>query len=124
MQPLVQSTDEVPQGPLELHVYPGAECKGSIYLDDGHSFRYKEGAFLREDFTCEKTSGGIRVKLGAREGKFAPWWKQIEVVVHEWPGGGVHATFNGQSVQGRSSDSAAHVLVPETAAGGELVLTR
>jgi alpha-glucosidase len=124
MQPLVQSTDEVPQGPLELHVYPGAECKGSIYLDDGHSFRYKEGDFLREDFTCEKTAGGIRVKLGAREGKFAPWWKQIEVVVHEWPEKGVHATFNGQSVQGRSSDSAAHVLVPETAAGGELVLTR
>ena len=85
MQALVQSTDEIPQGPLELHVYPGSNCKGSIYLDDGHTFKYKQGEYLRTEFTCEKTSDGVRVKIGTRQGSFAPWWKQIEVIIYDWP---------------------------------------
>ena len=45
LQPLVQSTDETPSGPLELRVYPGQQCRGSVYLDDGHTFRYQQGEF-------------------------------------------------------------------------------
>ncbi len=47
-QPLVQSTDEKPQGPLTLRVYPptaiGNDCGGSLYLDDGVSYDFKKGA--------------------------------------------------------------------------------
>jgi len=46
-QPLVQSTDEKPQGPLTLRVYPsalpGKDCGGSLYLDDGTSYAFKKG---------------------------------------------------------------------------------
>ena len=46
-QPLVQSTDEKPQGPLTLRVYPptapGKDCDGSLYLDDGVSYDFQEG---------------------------------------------------------------------------------
>ena len=30
-QPLVQSTSQTPQGPLSLDVYPGDDCRGTIY---------------------------------------------------------------------------------------------
>ncbi len=103
MQALVQSTDETPQGPLELRVYPnakpGSDCKGSIYLDDGHTFKYKQGEYLRTDFTCETTANGVSVKIGARQGSFSPWWKQIEVVVYDWPQSSASATINGQHVE-------------------------
>jgi alpha-glucosidase len=85
VQPLVQSTEERPQGPLTLRVYPpmreDGECRGSLYLDDGVSYGYQKGDFLRESFTCKKTADGLTVTVAPREGSFAPWWKQISVEV-------------------------------------------
>jgi alpha-glucosidase len=66
LQPLIQSTDEIPNGPLELHVYPGQQCGGSLYLDDGHTFGYQRGEFLRQNFTCQTDGGFVRVNFGAR----------------------------------------------------------
>jgi alpha-glucosidase len=130
MQALVQSTDEVPQGPLELRIYPpskpNADCKGSIYLDDGHTFQYKQGEYLRTDFTCESTASGIKVKIGARQGSFPPWWKQVELVIYDWPQKSASATINGQHVDGRvnKGDLTAHILVPETTTGSEIDVTK
>jgi alpha-glucosidase len=81
MQPLVQSTAETPQGPLELRVYPGDDCHGSLYLDDGHSLRYQRGEFMRQSFSCASTADGVRVQIAPREGTFSPWWKQMRITV-------------------------------------------
>jgi len=78
-QPIVQSTSEVPMGPLELHVYPGPNCKGTLYADDGNTLNYQKGEFLRQAVTCE--ANGTVVKLAAPEGSFTPWWKEITVNV-------------------------------------------
>ena len=78
-QPLVQSTSETPKGPLELHVYPGADCRGEIYLDDGVSI---EGPSLRQAVTCTVSAKGVSLSFGEREGAYRPWWKQIAVTVH------------------------------------------
>ena len=72
-QPLIQNTDETPKGPLELHVYPGPQCSGSLYLDDGHTFRYQKGEYLRQSFTCESNDKAIRLTFHKREGSFVPW---------------------------------------------------
>ena len=86
IQPLVQSTEEKPQGPLTLRVYPplhaGDACEGSLYLDDGVSYAFEKGQFLRLRFTCELTATGISVKIANREGSFAPWWTQYSVEVY------------------------------------------
>src|SRR5258708_36234905 len=66
LQPLIQNTDETPIGPLELRIYPGQECAGSLYLDDGHTFRYQHGEFLRQTFTCESEWNSVRVDFGPR----------------------------------------------------------
>ncbi|WP_155262976.1 TIM-barrel domain-containing protein, partial [Sphingomonas segetis] len=78
-QPLVQSTAETPNGPLRLDVYPGDDCRGEIYLDDGVSI---QGSSLRQSVTCTATAKGLSLHFGQRVGSYAPWWKSISVTVH------------------------------------------
>ena len=85
-QPLTQSTVETPQGPLLLDVYPGADCHGEIYADDGHSMGYTRGEFLRQAMRCEARDGGIAITFEERVGSFKPWWHQVRVTVHGWQG--------------------------------------
>ncbi len=85
-QPLVQSTAEAPHGPLELDIYPGEDCRGELYLDDGHSMGYARGEFLRQSLRCEERGDGLALMFGQREGGFPPWWKQLRVTVHDWQG--------------------------------------
>jgi alpha-glucosidase len=86
-QALVQSTSETPQGPLSLDVYPGDDCRGTIYADDGHSLAYTGQGYLRQRVRCVQTDAGIDIDFDAREGKFQPWWRQMTVRVHHWAGG-------------------------------------
>lgn len=81
-QPVVQNTSEVPNGPLTLRVYPAAkECAGSLYTDDGTTFDYTRGEFLRMSFTCTLSQAGeVTVKM-SQQGSFQPWWKQIDVQI-------------------------------------------
>jgi alpha-glucosidase len=85
-QPLIQSTMEKPVGPLTLRVYPpvkaGGECSGSLYLDDGVSFAFQKGEYLRVQFTCSASTDGVTVKVSPREGKFAPWWSEFAVEIY------------------------------------------
>jgi alpha-glucosidase len=81
-QAVVQSTSETPKGPLEVRVYPGPDCRGSVYLDDGSTFDYQKGEFARIAFTCEESAGAVRVKAEPTQGSFAPWFKQVAFVVH------------------------------------------
>jgi alpha-glucosidase len=78
-QSLVKSTMEIPQGPLELDVYPGEDCRGELYFDDGV---HVNGASLRQTVRCTTTSKGVSLSFGPRTGKYRPWWKQIAVTVH------------------------------------------
>jgi len=85
-QPLVESTDETPQGPLTLRVYPPAgpdkDCDGSLYLDDGISYAYRKGEFLRVEFACKPTPQGLMVTVAPHKGSFAPWWKLVSIEVY------------------------------------------
>lgn len=81
-QPLVQSTSQTPAGPLQLSVYPGADCRGQLYLDDGVSFAYRSGVYLRQGVHCRVEPRAIIVEFDAREGRYPPWWRQIDLEVH------------------------------------------
>lgn len=80
-QPVVQHTDEVPDGPLELRLYPGPDCRGSLYVDDGKTFAYTRGEYYRVEHTCAVSADSLRVSLGAPQGTFAPWWKNLQIEV-------------------------------------------
>jgi alpha-glucosidase len=134
-EPLVESTDEKPLGPLTLRVYPpngfNQDCGGSIYLDDGVSFAYKAGQYLREEFTCRLSDKGIIVTVKPPEGKFARWWKLLSVEVYGATKPASEATAQGLDEPRAVSISTAYdaehhritALVPDSGAGMELQLT-
>jgi alpha-glucosidase len=82
--PVVQSTNQTPQGTLTLRVFVGDQCAGEHYLDDGKTFAYKHGAFLRMKFSCERTADGLRLTLGPHIGSYPAWWKEIRAEIHGW----------------------------------------
>lgn len=82
--PVVQSTQQAPQGPLTLTVWPGADCSGSLYLDDGSTFAFQTGKFRRVRLTCEEADKSLAVQ-GSSTGDFAPWWKELRLVLHAVP---------------------------------------
>ena len=85
MQPLVQSTEEKPNGPLTLRVYlPSAgttpDCSGDLYIDDGKSYDFRKGDYLRLHLTCSVAAdGALTLNIPQREGKFHPWWSAFRV---------------------------------------------
>jgi alpha-glucosidase len=81
-QPVVQNVDETPKGPLELRVYPGPDCRGDLYQDDGNTFAYQKGDFVRVHFTCEAASNKVRVQMSPAEGSYRPWFKDVQVTVY------------------------------------------
>jgi alpha-glucosidase len=85
MQPLVQSTNETPQGLLTLRIYPGDpgdQCAGSLYFDDGKSFAYRHGDFLRIAFTCTVANGRFQIHIGPHQGLLGAWWSQIRAEIY------------------------------------------
>ncbi len=125
-QPLIQNTDEIPKGPLELHVYPGPQCSGSIYLDDGHTFRYQKGEYLRQSFTCESNDKAIRLTFHKREGSFVPWWKFFEVVIYDWPSAHAEAKFSSSTYPLKTTydpkQHALHMTLADVPAEAELTV--
>ena len=81
IQPLTQSTDETPKGPLTLRVFPGHDCKGSLYSDDGQTLNFQKGEFLRVDFHCEADGARLHVGIGKHEGSYQAWWKDVRVEI-------------------------------------------
>jgi alpha-glucosidase len=124
-QPIVQSTSQKPDGPLRLLVYPGEDCRGSVYADDGVSFKYKNGEFLRINFRCQLSPAGVNVNISPSEGNFQPWWNQVQVDVF-----GVEAR-PGQVMVGKSAATAwsydqsaekVSITIPNSASGTEIMV--
>ena len=97
-QPLVQNTSEKPKGPLDLRVYPGPNCQGNIYTDDGSSFGYKRGEYYRGQLSCESSENWVKVTIAGGEGKYTPWWTSYNVVVMNAPKAPASVTVGGKPV--------------------------
>jgi alpha-glucosidase len=80
-QPVIENTNEVPQGPLEISVYPGPNCQGSLYQDDGNTLAYTRGEFLRVQFACDPRPDSLRVNFSTTEGTYKPWWTAMKFAV-------------------------------------------
>jgi alpha-glucosidase len=122
-QPLVQSTEEKPDGPLTLRVYPptepGQPCSGSLYLDDGVSYAYQKGASVREAFTCTLTAHGLTVTVTPRQGNFRPWWNHFSIEIYGQTRAAATGHLGSTTVQ-TSFDAARHrvtAFVPDDGKG-------
>jgi alpha-glucosidase len=112
-QAVVQSTADTPQGPLQLDIYPGPDCMGSLYFDDGHSMGFTRGQFFRQQIRCVTTPTGLKVTWNAPQGRYKPWWHDITVTVHGWTGPGT-VTRSGRSLASHT-DAAAETIAFELA---------
>jgi alpha-glucosidase len=122
-QPLVQSTAENPAGPLTLDVYPGENCHGTLYWDDGHSMAFEHDSYLRQRIRCTSRPDGIDVQFGAREGQFKPWWHRLTVRIHDWHGAAV-ARLDGEMLPDPGVKSGvAEVTLLDTVNSATLSLT-
>jgi len=81
-QALTQSTVQTPDGPLELAIYPGPDCETQLYFDDGVSFSYRNGAYLRQSVRCHDDAHAFSVEFGTREGHYHAWWHELELAIH------------------------------------------
>jgi alpha-glucosidase len=104
-EPLVQSTEETPDGPLELQVYPGQDCHGSLYQDDGHTFAYQRGVFLRMEYTCQIAGQNVTVASRAVHTAFHPWWNSTQVTIYGNAKAPKEVEVNRQAIQDWKFDS-------------------
>ncbi len=54
--PIVQNTDELPGGPLDLQIYPGKDATFTLVEDDGETNQYQKGAFRKTRFTWDDST--------------------------------------------------------------------
>jgi alpha-glucosidase len=80
--PVVQSTSETPQGPLTLRVYFGDACSGELYQDDGKTYAFQHGVYLRMKFSCQRTAEGMRLNISSHDGSYPAWWKEVHVEIY------------------------------------------
>ncbi len=93
MQPLTQSTGETPSGPLTLRVFapaataaPTDVCQGDLYTDDGDSYNFRKGQYLRLQFSCTRAADdSLTVTLARQTGSFTPWWTALRFEVVGFP---------------------------------------
>ena len=110
MQPVVQSTNEKPDGPLELRVYMGENCHGSLYQDDGHTFAYKKGEVLRVNFTCEVTPHDMTITSTIEKNAYKPWWNSTQLKIYGAGAEPKEIRIGDQSTHEWNYDSQAHCI--------------
>jgi alpha-glucosidase len=122
--PLVEATNVTPQGPLTLKVYAGEDCAGTLYQDDGRTYAYQHGVYLRENFTCRVTPNGFELSAAPQQGTYPAWWKNIRVEVYGWNPTAREARLNGKPLASGISavSNGIAITIPAELSGFELRL--
>jgi alpha-glucosidase len=79
---LVQYSGEAPINPLTFQVYPDGRSSREYYEDDGLSFNYRKGAFLRERLTASDQVNALTLSVSARQGTYTPPARSMQFAVH------------------------------------------
>ncbi|MDQ2842456.1 MAG: DUF5110 domain-containing protein [Acidobacteriota bacterium] len=122
--PLVQSANQTPQGPWSLRAHAGDDCNGRLYQDDGRTYAYKDGAYLRMKFTCQIASAGFHLRASPPEGTYPAWWKEIRVEIYGWTPSANTGSLNGEPLQSTVSpiDHGFAITIPARPENFELQL--
>lgn len=110
MQPVVQDTGEIPNGPLQLHVYPGDDCKGSLYEDDGHTLAYQKGEVLRVNYSCSASPSSISITSSITKNTFKPWWNSTALTIYGATAAPKEIRIGGRAIQDWHFDAQAHTV--------------
>lgn len=95
--PTQQYTNQIPDAPLDVRVYPGANGHAELYDDDGTSYGYEKGRRSLVPITWNDTRRELT--LGDRQGSFPEMVQQRKIHVRVFGGNAVtskEVTYNGQ----------------------------
>ena len=111
-QSVVQNVGEMPKGPLTLRVYPGPQCGGDLYMDDGNTNAYLRGESSRVHFSCSATATSLEIQASALEGRFQPKFQNLQFTIY-----GLASKIAGLEVDGKATmgwkEAGAAVTLPE-----------
>lgn len=79
MGPVKQYVEENVEGPLTLTVYPGANGASSIYEDDGRSFDYRNGEWMRLEMVWRDMPRTLTLRLSRGSRMLPPVKRSIDV---------------------------------------------
>jgi alpha-glucosidase len=71
-QQIVQHSDQAPINPLTFAIYPSDSSARVYYEDDGLTFDYQKGAYLRRVITQRKGASSCEIVIGEAEGSYRP----------------------------------------------------
>jgi len=82
--PVIEHTDELPGGPLELQVYPGKNATFTLVEDDGETTAYLTGETRQTVFTWDDSAHKLSWKIrGPYDGKDLFTTMNVEVFYPE-----------------------------------------
>lgn len=80
--PIIQHTDELPGGPLQIQIYPGRDAQFTLTEDDGLTSAYLEGDVRHTNFAWDDRTRTLSWKIdGPYDGKDI--FRQIEISVFD-----------------------------------------
>jgi len=82
-QQVVEYTDQMPIDPLTLEVYPQGDSSREYYEDDGLTYDYLRGVYLKQSFTVKADGNSIIVATSARKGSYQPPTRRLEIRIHD-----------------------------------------
>ncbi len=115
-QAVTASTATTPDT-LQIEVYPGPHCHGTLYADDGHTLAYQRGHYLRQQLECSVEKRALSIDFAARQGDYTPAWQHLAVRVHGWAGP-AQARYDGTELSPQVEPASQSVLVMLSAAAG------
>jgi hypothetical protein len=71
----------MPGQPLIVEAYGGASGTGSLYEDDGLSFKFEQGQSMTRRFTQTRSDGSVSIAVAASDGQWRPAARPIRFVV-------------------------------------------
>ena len=100
--PVRQYVDQVVDEPTTLVVYPGLNGVSSLYEDDGRTFAYRKGAWMRIDLTWQDGARTLALRL-AQGSQMLPPAPRVFTVRLAGTSDGRPVTFTGQPLTIRLS---------------------
>jgi hypothetical protein len=77
--PVKQYTGEKVDGPLTLHIYPGANGAFTLYEDDGQTFNYRQGEWMGIQMAWNDSRRRLTLRLAPGSQMLPPLQRKIEV---------------------------------------------
>jgi alpha-glucosidase (family GH31 glycosyl hydrolase) len=77
--PLKEYTGEKVDGPLTLNIYPGADAVFTLYEDDGATFDYRRGEFMKLQMVWNESRRLLTLRLAKGSRMLPPSRREIEV---------------------------------------------